>query len=180
MPQGMSEEIFDIVTEDDSRIIGKAPRRLCHGDPSLIHRAVRIHIFHPENGGLLLQKRSMSKKIQPGKWDAAVGGHISAGETVENALLRELEEELGIRLKEGEFLTPYYRIKVRNKVESENIHAFYLFHKGPFVIQEEELDETAFFTEETLRKMLAEKRGVFTPLLQEELETHLLGNFPRF
>lgn len=173
------EEIFDIVSEDDSRIIGQAPRSRCHGEPSLVHRAVRIHIFHPEKGGLLLQKRSLGKKIQPGKWDAAVGGHISAGETVENALLRELEEELGITLKkEDPGPVFYYRINVRNEVESENVHAFYLFHKGPFLIQEEELDEVAFFEEEKLREMLEKEKDLFTPLLQEELEKNLLGKFP--
>lgn len=175
----MSEEIFDIVSGDDSRVIGQAPRSRCHGDPSLIHRAVRIHIFHPENGKLLLQKRSLSKKIQPGKWDAAVGGHISAGESIEKALFRELEEELGIRLSPEDLSPiPFYRIQVRNEVESENIHAFYLFHKGPFSIQEEELDKVEFFTEEDLREKMEKEKDIFTPLLQEELAEHLLGAFP--
>ena len=41
-------EYFDLVTEDDSKITGRASREECHGDPSLIHRAVRIMLFHPD------------------------------------------------------------------------------------------------------------------------------------
>ena len=46
-----------------------------------------------EQGEILLQKRASTKRQEPNKW-AICAGHIDAGETVENAILREMEEEL--------------------------------------------------------------------------------------
>jgi 8-oxo-dGTP pyrophosphatase MutT (NUDIX family) len=48
------------------------------------------------NGMLLLGRRSAEKAVCPGTWDV-IGGHVEAGECVEDALLREVEEEIGIR-----------------------------------------------------------------------------------
>ena len=166
-------EYFDLVTEDDKEIIGRASREECHGNPSLIHRAVRIMLFHPD-GRLLLQKRSVRKKVQGGKWDAAVGGHVSCGESISDAVKRELEEEIGVTLKEGEEISFFYTIKVRNDFESENITSFRLTHSGPFVMQEDEVDELEFFSLEELKELLASSPEIFTPLLQRELKEHIL------
>jgi 8-oxo-dGTP pyrophosphatase MutT (NUDIX family) len=48
------------------------------------------------DGMLLLGRRSPAKAICPDTWDV-IGGHVEVGETFEHALLRELEEEIGIR-----------------------------------------------------------------------------------
>lgn len=166
-------EYFDLVTEDDKEITGRASREECHGNPALIHRAVRIMLFHPD-GRLLLQKRSVRKKVQGGKWDAAVGGHVSSGESIADAVKRELEEEIGITLKESEEISFFYTIKVRNDFESENITSFRLIHTGPFVMQEEEVDELKFFSLEELNELLESSPDIFTPLLQRELREHIL------
>ncbi len=87
-------EWFDIVDEND-RVICQAPRSVCHGDPSLIHRVAHVLVFN-RRGQLLLQKRSRSKDIQPGRWDTSVGGHLDPGEDYLEAAYREMREELGI------------------------------------------------------------------------------------
>src|SRR5215472_14741008 len=46
-------------------------------------------------GRLLLGKRSACRRAYPGVWDVP-GGHVEAGETAEQALVRELREELGV------------------------------------------------------------------------------------
>jgi 8-oxo-dGTP diphosphatase len=46
-------------------------------------------------GRFLLGKRSTHRKAYPGVWDLP-GGHVETGEAVEQALVRELREELGV------------------------------------------------------------------------------------
>ena len=76
-------EIFPLVNEA-GEVVGKATRQECHSGSMLLHPVVHLHIFDNQ-GRLYLQKRSMDKDIQPGKWDTAVGGHVDFGETVEQA-----------------------------------------------------------------------------------------------
>ena len=165
------EEFFDIVDEHD-KVIGTAPRSHCHGDPSLIHRTAHVVVLHPDGQRILLQKRSITKDIQPGKWDTAVGGHLAHGETYEDGARREMSEELGLpRDLPLKFL---FRSEIRNEIESENVGVFLLVSEGPFAFQQEEIDEVRFVPREELATHAAD----FTPNLQRELaELHVRGIF---
>lgn len=64
-------------------------------------------IFENDNGELLLYLRDNKPTIPfPDHWDL-IGGHVEEGETPEQALVREVKEELGIDLKEYEFFRIY-------------------------------------------------------------------------
>jgi len=88
--------MFPIVDEQGN-IVGAATRAECHAGSMLLHPVVHLHLFN-SRGEIFLQKRPEWKDIQPGKWDTAVSGHIDLGESVEQALLRETQEELGLSL----------------------------------------------------------------------------------
>lgn len=114
------EEIFPVV-DDGGVVIGRATREYCHGGSHLFHPVVHLHIID-RNQRLYLQKRSMKKDLQPGKWDTAVGGHIRYGETIREALLRESSEEIGL-LEFNPIYIDSYRFENRRECELINIFA---------------------------------------------------------
>lgn len=161
LKQFENDEWFDIVTPE-GKVIGKAPRSICHGNPDLLHPVVHVHVFNSK-GDLWLQKRAESKKIQPGKWDTSVGGHISSGESIDKALLREIHEELGVTRMPNE---PLYRYVMKNEIESELVHTFRGFHNGPFSYPDDEIQDGKFWKIKEIKKNLG--KDVFTPNFEEE------------
>lgn len=59
--------------------------------------------FVVEGNKVLLGKRSATRRFYPNIWDV-FGGHLERGESREDALRRELREELGIKPTEMRFL----------------------------------------------------------------------------
>ena len=163
----MKDEFFDLIDDATGKIIGRATRRECHGNPGLLHRSVRVIVSHPDGNALLLQKRAMSKDIFPGRWDMAVGGHVDSGETPDQAAVREMGEELG--MPPDLPLRKLFQMKVRNEIESENVQEYSVVYGGPFQIQKQELDEARFFSYDELRRMLKNSPEQLTPLLVREL-----------
>jgi len=156
-----SGEFFDIV-DDDNLVIGRAAREECHGNPLLVHRAVHVLVFNSA-GELLLQKRSLHKDIQPGKWDTSVGGHLDIGESFLAAAKREMKEELGL---ENIPLTYLYPSKIRNEIESENIETFLVVTDENVVAAPDEVEEVRFWPTGEVDHCLGQ--NIFTPNFEEE------------
>ena len=122
--------MFPIVDEHGN-IISAATRGECHNGSKLLHPVVHLHVFNSQ-GEIYLQKRPDWKDIQPGKWDTAVGGHVDLCESVEIALKREVQEELGITDFTPELLTTYVFESDREKGR---------FNPFLLLYNEEKLDE---------------------------------------
>ena len=89
-------ELVDIVDRLD-RPLCIMPKSEAHRQ-SLYHRAVFVLVFNPA-GKLYLQKRGPKKSLYPGRFDLSATGHVQAGEARLDAAIRELHEELGLRVK---------------------------------------------------------------------------------
>lgn len=91
-------ELFDVVDEHDN-VVRQATRREVH-ENDWLHRAIHVFVFN-KRGELFLQKRSHLKDAHPSAWDSSAAGHLDAGESYEQSVVRELDEELGIQLQDG-------------------------------------------------------------------------------
>ena len=154
-------EFLDIIN-DQGLPIGIAPRSVCHGNPALTHRTAHV-IIRSSDGRFLLQKRSMAKDTQPGKWDTAVGGHLALGEDYADAARREMTEEIGTDAP----ITQLFTMAIRNAWESEQTMVFSAVCDGPFTPQADEIDELRFWSAEELKKAIG--TGCLTPYLEYEL-----------
>ncbi len=158
----MEEELLEIV-DKDGKSLGVALRSAVHGNPSLLHKVVHVLVFN-SNGELLLQKRSMSKDVEPGKWDTSVGGHVSAAEDVSSAVYREMKEELGVDTVEPTgFLYSYI---YSNIYESELVFTHSCIHNGPFPFNPEEIDAVKFWSIEEIKQALG--TGVLSGHFEDE------------
>ncbi|MDR0921627.1 MAG: NUDIX domain-containing protein [Lactobacillales bacterium] len=89
-------EYFDVYDNHQRRTGKILPRgtALKNGENKLV---VSACLFNSK-GELLIQKRSKNKAQFPDYWDKSVAGGIIAGETSAQAIEREIEEELGIKI----------------------------------------------------------------------------------
>ena len=157
------QEIFPIVDES-GKVIGSATRGECHNGSKLLHPVVHLHVFN-SNGDIYLQRRPEWKDIQPGKWDTAVGGHIDYGETPEEALRREVREELGVT----EFIPePVDKYVFESKRERELVYVNRTTYDGEIDPSTDELDGGRFWTMQEIREALG--KGILTPNFESELK----------
>lgn len=159
--QDNKEELLPIVDENGN-ILGAATRGECHNGNKQLHPVVHLHIFNRKEE-LYLQKRPEWKDIQPDKWDTAVGGHISLGENVKQALKREAHEELNIADFNYELITSYIFESDR---EQELVYVHKTIYDG-LIQPSEELDGGRFWKFEDIQNNLG--KGVFTPNFEKEI-----------
>ena len=159
------EEIFPIVDEQGN-VIGKATRGECHSGSKLLHPVVHLHVFNSK-GQLYLQRRPDWKDIQPGKWDTAVGGHIDYGETPQDALRREVREELGITDFVPEAIDKYVFESAREK---ELVYVNRTIYDGEIRPSAQELDRGRFWTLQEISEAMG--KGVLTPNFENEFNKY--------
>ena len=159
--QDNNQEIFPIVDEEGN-LLGKATRGECHNGSRLLHPVVHLHVFNSK-GEVYLQKRPEWKDIQPGKWDTAVGGHMDYGETPQQALEREVREELGITSFNTVHIGKYVFDSLR---ERELVYVNRTTYDGSIRPSEEELDGGRFWSIQELRDAMG--KGILTPNFEHE------------
>jgi len=160
------EEMLEVVNLS-GEVIRTLPRSEIHGNPSLIHRVIHVLVFNSRRE-LLLQKRSLDKDVAAGKWDTSVGGHVNPQETLNEAVRREMEEELGISDCEPEFLYSYIH---SNSYETELVYTFSCTYDGRINPNTQEIDEVRPWKIEEIIERLDE--DIFSENFKHEFRTYL-------
>lgn len=133
------EDVLIWVDEQD-REIGCGEKWITHQEEHL-HRAFSLFLFRENDGKLLIHRRAEGKYHSGGLWTNACCSHPRKGENLRDAVIRRMEEELGLRLPDtalrpgslkelGKF--QYYQ-KYDDCAESEIDHVFYLSVSGDCV-----------------------------------------------
>ena len=135
-----------IVVNEEDEIIGHKERGSLER-----HDVYRVSSLWITNsiGQILLAQRKFTKKHDPGKWGPAVAGTLEEGETYASNIIKEAEEELGLR-----DIQPTPRIKQRISDDHEYFVQWYtLVLDRPitsFTIAEDEIEQIRWFTREEL------------------------------
>lgn len=156
-----ASEWFPVV-EPSGLVVGQSTRQYCHSGAKPLHPVIHIHIID-RYSRVYLQKRSMSKDIQPGKWDTAVGGHVSYGEGIREAVFREAFEELGLVEFNPIWLETY---EFESPVEREMVNVFAAVGYYELHPDLDEVDEGRWWELEEIDANLG--KDVFTPNFESE------------
>lgn len=140
-------EILDIVDENDN-VVGTATRSDIYQN-YLCHRIIHVLVFNDE-GKMVLQKRSSNLSFCPNHWSTAAGGHVGAGESYEEAALREYQEELGA--------TSALEFMGKNFFQTDSTNEFFAVFKtqfnGPFNLNPDEVSEITAFDIDEIKTMI--------------------------
>lgn len=155
-------EYFEILNENGFKT-GKIDSRTNVHKLGLHHAAVCILVIN-ESNQILLQKRSSNKDSNPDKWDISCAGHVDLEETFEDAAIRELNEELGIKINKTDLI----------ELSTVHIHYRSIFHQSTFIenefdkifvchvsdniplsLQKDEVQETKWISHDSLKLFLS-------------------------
>ena len=140
------EELIDLVDKNDA-ILGSVARSKANLDPNLIHREIAIIIFDKENR-VLLQRRSLNKKTDPGVWTVSCAGHVTHGLTPLQVAHKELMEEVGFDTDLEFFEKEFSQLSTESR--------FFYWYTGKFPenviikMEPEEVINTKFIAKEEL------------------------------
>lgn len=96
------QNVYRVRKEDDGVLLGElVDHRWAEETPGVEHACVYVALVNSA-GEIYIQHRSAAKRLWPDRNTISVSGHVDPGETFEQAAVREVREELGIELAEGD------------------------------------------------------------------------------
>ena len=90
------DEYLDLVDENDN-VVGKKKRSEVYAENLSNFRVINAFVINLK-GEIWIPRRAAKKRIYPLCLDMSMGGHVESGESYEDALRRELREELNINV----------------------------------------------------------------------------------
>jgi len=124
-----------------------------------------------EKGEILLTQRSFKKIRDPGKWGPAVAGTVEEGETYEENIIKEAQEEIGLTN-----ITPKIECKNRRSTSHEYFGQWFsvvVDSNYPFVKQDVEVEQIRWFAKDEILKLYKENPDLFIPTFGFSVEYFL-------
>ena len=159
-----------IVDKNDKPIGLKGYKELVYED---IYRVSALWLTDKSTSDCLITQRKWSKHHDPGKWMAAASGTLDEGETYEQNMIKEIEEEIGLtklNLTEGpkEFVDDgkhkYFVQWFSAQVDKDEVD---------IRIQEEEVETYSWIKQDELVRDVAKNPDKYVPSMQNAL--NILG-----
>jgi isopentenyl-diphosphate delta-isomerase len=165
-----------ILVDELDREIGFKAKTDCHMGKGTLHRAFSIFVFN-RNNELLLQQRSPSKMLWPNFWSNTCCSHPRRGESMDLAVSRRLQQELGFNCP-LEFL---YKFKYRAEfgaigAEHEYCWVYFGRYDGRVDVNVNEIAAWRYVGVEALEGELAAAPDTFTPWFKMEW-LHIRANY---
>lgn len=142
------------MVDEDDRVVEVVSRARIRRE-NLRHRSVGIVVRDSEQR-VLVHRRADTKDVWPGRWDLAVGGVVSSGETYDRAAVRELAEEVGITVA----LVPLGAARYEDDDVRALVRCYTAVHDGEVTFPDGEVAEARWVTATELRRLLASESFV--------------------
>lgn len=172
------EELIDILDENGNKTGNIATRHEVH-TKGLWHKVIVVAIIN-EDGKLLMQQRSKNVETYPEKWDVSTAGHVSAGQTSIEAAMRELSEEIGMRVNKNEieYVLTYKNTKNLENYIDNQFFDFYIVKKEKINIekitmQKSEVQQVKLCNLKEVQEMILNKQVVRRDAVYEKLSEYL-------
>ena len=150
-------DIYDI----QGNLTGRVKPRMAAFEKGEYHLACSLWLINP-NGKALIQKRSLTKEISPGMWNIT-GGAASAGESSKEACLREVAEEIGLKLNPQD-ITLLSRTFNDDDCIFDDYIIIYNFDIATAIIQPEEVAELKWAAIDNIKKLYDEGQFMFSDI----------------
>lgn len=150
-----------ILVDENDQQIGLMEKMAAH-EQALLHRAFSVFIFNSE-GKMLLQQRAISKYHSGGLWTNACCSHPRSTETVAEAAVRRLQEEMGFVTTIQPAFTFTYKAAFDNGLtEHEYDHVFTGIYDGEINVNPEEVENYGYGLVEDIELDIQQNPAIYT------------------
>lgn len=163
----MPNELIDICDEKNRPTGIQKSKDEVHR-AGLWHRNSHIWIYNSK-GEILIQLRAKGKALHPNVWDISAAGHVSAGEDPIISGLREVREEIGLKLQKKDL--DLFMIKKHQSIFKEiknNVFYYIYFLKfdgeiKKLKLQKEEVQKIKFIPINKIKEELERNPSHYVP-----------------
>ena len=157
-----------ILVDSENNILGHMPKAEAHRGDGVLHRAFSIFLFDNDDN-VVLQQRAPGKQLWGGYWSNSCCSHPRRGESMDDAALRRLREELGVAAR----LTFLYRFEYQARFgdagsEHELCSVYVARSKASVAVNPNEISATRHVAPATLDAELVDHPERYTPWLKIE------------